>query len=58
MDKLDKIIAQLDELEISQKHREELLKRNQTTFLLRLPKVLNQIFYSGYFNLESVWIFR
>ncbi|CAK68291.1 unnamed protein product (macronuclear) [Paramecium tetraurelia] len=40
MDKLDKIIAQLDELEISQKHREELLKRNQATFLLRLPKVI------------------
>ncbi|CAK68598.1 unnamed protein product (macronuclear) [Paramecium tetraurelia] len=40
MDKLDKIIAQLDELEISQKHREELLKRNQATFLLKLPKVI------------------
>lgn len=40
MDKLDKIITQLDELEISQKHREDILKRNQTTFLLKLPKVI------------------
>jgi hypothetical protein len=39
MDKLDKIIAQLDELEISQKHREDQIKHNQTTFLLKLPKV-------------------
>ncbi|CAD8110539.1 unnamed protein product [Paramecium primaurelia] len=40
MDKLDKIIAQLDELEISQKHREDLIKRNQSTQILKLPKVI------------------
>ncbi|CAK82654.1 unnamed protein product (macronuclear) [Paramecium tetraurelia] len=40
MDKLDKIIAQLDELELSQKHKEEQIKHNQNSLLLRLPKVI------------------
>ncbi|CAD8075725.1 unnamed protein product [Paramecium primaurelia] len=40
MDKLDKIIAQLDELEISQKHKEVQIKHNQNSLLLRLPKVI------------------
>ncbi|CAD8157572.1 unnamed protein product [Paramecium octaurelia] len=43
MDKLDKIIAQLDELELSQKHKDDQIKHNQNSLFLGLPKVYHEI---------------
>ncbi|KAM3135863.1 hypothetical protein pb186bvf_011992 [Paramecium bursaria] len=40
MDKLDRIITQLDELEYSQKRHEDQIKHNSTTLLLKIPKAL------------------